>query len=221
MALSAVSQEAPGQPTSRPGALILAQNHPYGDKLMRGLHRAVAGLAQSGPDVIVDYIRSETTARDEHIFSLADIEDGHCPQCVLASLLWKTRVTPARTSLHCLTTPTSGPGIGLLGSPTTNTSGSRCPAAARSDEQSPVTIVLMMRTGPVTLDMLQELPAASWWEPLGPIAHEYAESSKVALVLHNLDEQIHHGAELGVMRDLYQHHRAKPARSADHGSPLM
>jgi hypothetical protein len=36
-------------------------------------------------------------------------------------------------------------------------------------------------------------------------------------VLHHLDEQIHHGAELGVMRDLYQHHRARSARSADHG----
>jgi hypothetical protein len=65
-------------------------------------------------------------------------------------------------------------------------------------------------------DLLQELPAASWWEPLGPIAHEYAESSKAALVLHQLDEQIHHGAELGVMRDLYQHHRAKSDGSADH-----
>lgn len=64
-------------------------------------------------------------------------------------------------------------------------------------------------------DLLEELPAASWWEPLGPIAHEYAESSKAALVLHNLDEQIHHGAELGVLRDLYLHDRAKSTRSAE------
>jgi hypothetical protein len=60
-------------------------------------------------------------------------------------------------------------------------------------------------------DLLHHVPEASWWEPLGPIAHEYAESDKAALVLHHLDEQIHHGAELGVMRDLYQHHRALPA----------
>jgi hypothetical protein len=26
-------------------------------------------------------------------------------------------------------------------------------------------------------------------------------------VLHQLDEQIHHGAELGVLRDLYRHSR--------------
>jgi uncharacterized damage-inducible protein DinB len=57
--------------------------------------------------------------------------------------------------------------------------------------------------------VLQELPAASWWEPLGPIAGEYAESSKASLVLHHLDEQIHHGAELGVLRDLYRHDGAK------------
>jgi hypothetical protein len=57
--------------------------------------------------------------------------------------------------------------------------------------------------------VLQELPAASWWEPLGPIAGEYAESSKASLVLHHLDEQIHHGAELGVLRDLYRHDVAR------------
>jgi uncharacterized damage-inducible protein DinB len=57
--------------------------------------------------------------------------------------------------------------------------------------------------------VLQELPPASWWEPLGPIAGEYAESSKASLVLHHLDEQIHHGAELGVLRDLYRHDGAK------------
>jgi hypothetical protein len=35
------------------------------------------------------------------------------------------------------------------------------------------------------------------------------------LVLHQLDEQIHHGAELGVLRDLYQHSRTpdKTAKS--------
>jgi hypothetical protein len=63
--------------------------------------------------------------------------------------------------------------------------------------------------------MLQHVPEASWWEPLGPIAYEYAESDKATLVLHQVDEQIHHGAELGVMRDLYRHQRAKSARSAD------
>ena len=34
---------------------------------------------------------------------------------------------------------------------------------------------------------------------LGP----YAESSKADLALHVLDEVIHHGAEVGLLRDLY------------------
>jgi hypothetical protein len=57
-------------------------------------------------------------------------------------------------------------------------------------------------------DMLQQLPEASWWEPMGPVAGPYAESDRASLVLHQLDEQIHHGAELGVLRDLYLHGRA-------------
>jgi DinB superfamily len=58
-------------------------------------------------------------------------------------------------------------------------------------------------------DLLQQVPNASWWEPLGPVAGECAEADKASLVLHQLDEQIHHGAELGVLRDLYLHDRAK------------
>ena len=55
--------------------------------------------------------------------------------------------------------------------------------------------------------VLEELPAASWWEPLGPVAGPYAKDDKASLVLHQLDEQIHHGAELGVLRDLYLHNQ--------------
>ena len=32
---------------------------PYGDQLVRGLHRAVAGLARAGLDVVVDHVLSE------------------------------------------------------------------------------------------------------------------------------------------------------------------
>jgi DinB superfamily len=87
------------------------------------------------------------------------------------------------------------------------------PAAATAAEA----IAVLARAHHFWQDLIQELPTASWSEPLGPIAHLYAESSKAALVLHQLDEQIHHGAELGVMRDLYLHDRAKSARTADHG----
>jgi hypothetical protein len=63
-------------------------------------------------------------------------------------------------------------------------------------------------------DLLRSLAASSWSEPLGPVAGPYAEHSKAAFVLHQLDEQIHHGAELGVLRDLYRH----GAGSTDPGS---
>ena len=42
-----------------------------------------------------------------------------------------------------------------------------------------------------------------WWEPLGPKWGPYADSNSVDLVLHVLDEVVHHGAEVGLLRDLY------------------
>ena len=41
-------------------------------------------------------------------------------------------------------------------------------------------------------------------QPMGPIAGPYAEDTYHALVLHVLDELIHHSAEIGVLRDLYR-----------------
>lgn len=38
---------------------------------------------------------------------------------------------------------------------------------------------------------------------MGPHARAYAEYTYLSLVLHALDEIIHHGAELGLLRDLY------------------
>ncbi|MET9022829.1 ankyrin repeat domain-containing protein [Actinopolymorpha sp. NPDC004070] len=43
--------------------------------------------------------------------------------------------------------------------------------------------------------------------PMGEIAGPFAESDGAAFVLHILDELIHHGAEIGVVRDLYAHQR--------------
>jgi len=41
-------------------------------------------------------------------------------------------------------------------------------------------------------------------EAVGPIAGPYAESTRAGYVQHMLDEFIHHGAEIGVMRDLWR-----------------
>ena len=40
-------------------------------------------------------------------------------------------------------------------------------------------------------------------EPVGPVGGQYAEHTKAAYVLHMLDEFIHHGAEIALLRDLW------------------
>jgi hypothetical protein len=52
-----------------------------------------------------------------------------------------------------------------------------------------------------TLDATDD---ASLETKLGPIGEQYAEETRAAFVLHQLDEAIHHGAEIGVLRDLYR-----------------
>jgi DinB superfamily len=52
---------------------------------------------------------------------------------------------------------------------------------------------------------LAGLSPAEWASPLGPAWGPYAESNTVDLALHVLDEVIHHGAEVGLLRDLYAH----------------
>ncbi|HEV2372585.1 MAG TPA: DinB family protein [Streptosporangiaceae bacterium] len=50
---------------------------------------------------------------------------------------------------------------------------------------------------------LAGLSQPQWAEPLGPPWGPYAEANTVDLALHVLDEVVHHGAEVGVLRDLY------------------
>jgi uncharacterized damage-inducible protein DinB len=94
----------------------------------------------------------------------------------------------------------------------------RQPAGFERDDPAPATaadaITALERAHAFWQGLLHEMPAASWWEPLGPVAGPYAEDDKASLVLHQLDEQIHHGAELGVLRDLYRHSRT-PDRTAE------
>jgi len=48
---------------------------------------------------------------------------------------------------------------------------------------------------------------ADFFEPMGPIAHRFADASPFGLVLHLVDELIHHGAEVALLRDLYASRR--------------
>jgi hypothetical protein len=41
-------------------------------------------------------------------------------------------------------------------------------------------------------------------DTMGPIAGPYADSSRESFILHELDELIHHGAEVGTVRDLFR-----------------
>ena len=58
---------------------------------------------------------------------------------------------------------------------------------------------------------LTGLTASEWCAPLGPTWGPYADTSTVDLALHVLDEVVHHGAEVGLLRDLYAHRSARHA----------
>lgn len=51
---------------------------------------------------------------------------------------------------------------------------------------------------------LLEVTDADLWEPIGPVGGPYADGTRVSWVLHSLDEVVHHGAEVGLLRDLYR-----------------
>jgi len=51
---------------------------------------------------------------------------------------------------------------------------------------------------------LMEVSDEDLWERIGPRGGPYAESTRVAWVLHVLDEVSHHGAEIGLLRDLHR-----------------
>ena len=41
------------------------------------------------------------------------------------------------------------------------------------------------------------------WQRVGPVGGFFADATRVAFVLHEIDELIHHGAEVALLRDLY------------------
>ena len=51
--------------------------------------------------------------------------------------------------------------------------------------------------------VLDAVPGESLGEPIGPVGGRYAASTRRAFVLHVLDELIHHGAEVALVRDLW------------------
>jgi uncharacterized damage-inducible protein DinB len=53
------------------------------------------------------------------------------------------------------------------------------------------------------LDVLAAVPLESLGEPIGAVAGPYGNDSRRSFVLHVLDELIHHGAEVALLRDLW------------------
>ncbi|NYJ05380.1 DinB family protein [Petropleomorpha daqingensis] len=52
--------------------------------------------------------------------------------------------------------------------------------------------------------VLSAVPESSLAEPIGPVGGPHADSTRRAFVLHVLDELIHHGAEVALVRDLWE-----------------
>lgn len=52
-------------------------------------------------------------------------------------------------------------------------------------------------------EVLDAVPEGSLEVMVGPVGGPYANSTRRAFVLHVLDELIHHGAEVGLVRDLW------------------
>ena len=50
---------------------------------------------------------------------------------------------------------------------------------------------------------MERLDAARWRAPIGDAFGEHRDASTADLVLHVLDELVHHAAEVGLLRDLY------------------
>lgn len=55
----------------------------------------------------------------------------------------------------------------------------------------------------VWTQVLDGVPEETLSEPIGPVGGAFAEDSRRAFVLHILDELIHHGAEVALVRDLW------------------
>ena len=66
----------------------------------------------------------------------------------------------------------------------------------------------LVRAYAVWRGYLEKADEVTLWEKLGPIAGPYAESTRLAFVLHIIDEYVHHGAEVALMRDMY--HASQP-----------
>ncbi len=72
-------------------------------------------------------------------------------------------------------------------------------------------IAVVRRAGEVFRRYLVEADGTRLTDPLGAIAGPFRDQTGTGFVLHILDELIHHGAEAGLLRDLYRESRPRDA----------
>jgi DinB superfamily/Ankyrin repeats (3 copies) len=63
---------------------------------------------------------------------------------------------------------------------------------------------MLAQAGAIWRNYVAAVDDAALRLPSGPAAGMWAEHSRMSFVLHIIDELIHHGAEIGVLRDLYR-----------------
>ena len=68
-------------------------------------------------------------------------------------------------------------------------------------------VQIVVRNWSALADRVEALDDEALSEPMGDVAGFFTGASLYALVLHVLDEFIHHGAEVSLLRDLYAHRR--------------
>ena len=73
-----------------------------------------------------------------------------------------------------------------------------------------VDIIQLREKGLEARDELAALGEVGCWELLGPAWGPFAESTWIDLFVHAVDEVVHHGAEIGLLRDLYPRLTTEP-----------
>ncbi len=68
---------------------------------------------------------------------------------------------------------------------------------------------MLVRAHDVFVGYVEAISEEELWNEIGPVGGIYAENTKLSLLMHQLDEVVHHGAEVALLRDLYRaQHRA-------------
>jgi hypothetical protein len=78
----------------------------------------------------------------------------------------------------------------------------RAPIAIARTAQFAIDAVL--KTMAERHDDLMEVTNADLWENVGSIGDDFRDRARVCLVLHLIDEVVHHGSEVALLRDLYR-----------------